>query len=180
MADTEDSAGSQADAENQPPAGDESSQADDRASRDELRKTRNEAQQLRRRLKELEDEKKQRETADLSESERLKKQIDEYQAKEQQWESERRQQRLERDALTAARRLGAIDPEAVAALVREADVEFGEDGSVKGADKAVARLKERHPRLFGAGGSANGGSGGGGTSDDGDMNARIRRAAGRA
>lgn len=89
--------------------------------------------------------------------------------------------KLNRALVMEAVRAGARNPELVAGLIPADAVTLGDDGSVKGADKAVARLAESDAYLFAP---ATPGSGDGGARQstparkDDDMNALLRRAAG--
>lgn len=88
-----------------------------------------------------------------------------------------------RSAVTAAATTaGAIDIDAVLALIPSNAVTVGDDGRVTGADTAVKALLESKPylvgRFTGRNGSAEGGARGEEASGS-DMNALIRRAAGR-
>lgn len=77
--------------------------------------------------------------------------------------SERAQRALVRAAVVAeAQRAGAVDPDAVLAMLPENAVTIGDDDQVTGADAAVKALLEAKPYLVGkptrpAPGSANGG-----------------------
>lgn len=82
---------------------------------------------------------------------------------------ERAQQLSKRTAVVAAAvRAGAVDPDAVFALIDSDAVTIGDDGQVKGADDAVKDLLEAKPYLVGkADGKTNAGGGKSGSADGG-------------
>ncbi len=81
----------------------------------------------------------------------------------------------------AAQAAGAIRPDVVAKLIDRSEVKRDDDGKPTNLKDLLAAATKSYPELFqahGGRGSANGGNTGGAGDDD-DMNARIRRAAGR-
>lgn len=152
--------GTQADPETQPPAGDveaqaaptggEQSQAQpETISLDEAKKLRSEANSLRRRLKDFEDQEKARKDAELSETERLAKRVQELEAAE----SAAKTQLVRERTVTAAARLGFSDPEDAIAIISRTDpavLEPDDDGTLKSVDKALADLAKSKPYLLAA------------------------------
>jgi len=93
---------------------------------------------------------------------------------------ERAQLLSKRTAVVAAAvRAGAVDPDAVFALIDNDAVTIGDDGQVKGADDAVKSLLEAKPYLVGqAGGKNAGGKSGsadGGARGNGDGKKQLSR-----
>jgi hypothetical protein len=119
------------------------------------------------RLKELEDR-------DLNERQRLERDRDEARARAERLESENRETRLRIEVERAARKLGAVDDEAVVALVDRGQLEVDADGRPTNAERVVKELLEKRPFLKGdpkqrepvPGGSKGGGNGSGGTKAD--------------
>lgn len=95
---------------------------------------------------------------------------------------QRLRQREVRDTVTtAALRLGFHDPEDAWRLLDSDALELDEDGEPKNVEPLLKKLAERKPHLVKANGSgsADFGPRGNGASNSGDMNALIRRGAGR-
>lgn len=84
------------------------------------------------------------------------------------------------DAAANAGLRPGVTPTVLYALVRDA-IEFGDDGEPtrKGIDAAIAQVRRDQPGLFAAG-NADAGAGANGVGPTTDMNALLRRAAGRA
>lgn len=126
-----------------------------------------------------------------SEAERLREQVadvDTLRKRAERAEAERdairegaTMERRTRALVLEAVRAGARNPELVAGLVPSDAVTLADDGTVKGADRAIARLVETDAYLFAAPAPA-GGDGGARQSSpvrkEGEMNALLRRAAG--
>lgn len=112
----------------------------------ELRK---ENAQHRTKLKEFED-------AQLSEKEKLEKQLAELQKERDELARERQAARVAEAVTEAARKAGAKYPEAIHRLVT---VELDSHGQPTNLDAQVKAVRERYPELFGASGSADGGAG---------------------
>lgn len=62
------------------------------------------------------------------------------------------------DIISAASKLGAVDPKVVLKLIDRANVTVGEDGTVTGAEEAVKKLLESAPYLKGKGSASDIGS----------------------
>jgi hypothetical protein len=165
------------------------SQADESISLEEAKKLRREAQTLRNRLKTLEEAEKKAKDAELTETDRLKKQLKEAEDKEKAWARER-QERDARDEVLAAltddsdkNTLRAKSPNSARAIFKlvKDDFEYDADGKILNLTQVLQQAKKDYGDLF-AGKSAGSVDGGKGSqSMNGvDMNSRIRQAAGRA
>jgi len=140
----------------------------DTVPKSEHSKVQREAQNLRQRLKALED-------AALSDSEKIAKELDELKTTMSTKDAEVRSLRVE----VLAARAGIVDPEAAAKLL---DWEaLGDDAdNPKKLEAALKQLVKDKPYLAGtAPGGSDGGAGDGSGAEILDMNAAIRRAAGR-
>lgn len=114
--------------------------------------------EIKERLKKLDD----LEAASLSEKERLEKERDDFKA-EAQTATERAQTALIRAAVIAqASKAGAVDPDAVVALLDKSSLTVGDDGQVEGVEDAVTALLEEKTYLVGTNSTPNPGPGGGG------------------
>lgn len=171
-----------------PPAGGGNSPADEPMSLEEAKKLRREAQTLRKRLADIEADQKKAKDAELSETERLKKQLKEAEDKEKTWAAERRE-RDARDAVIAAltdddpKKPRAKSPNAARAIFKliKDDLEYDDKGEVLNLSALLSQAKKDYGDLFAgkAAGSADGGAGAQTPNGAGDMNAQIRRMAGR-
>jgi hypothetical protein len=117
------------------------------------------------------------EDATLSEAERIARRLAEAERRSTELEEQLREQRLRSAVLTAAGRL-SDEPEILLALLDRDTVEWAPDGSPKGLERTLKAIVEAHPKL--ARGAPDFGGGQRGATPAGtDMNAFIRRAAGR-
>lgn len=162
-----------------PQAGAAASQAGDAISLETKKKLDKENQQLRRERDEFAKKLKAREDAELSETERLTKELAEMKGKEATWLVEKRE-RDTRDAVIEAasdEKVGARNPRAVYRLIKD-ELEFDESGRVRNLDESIKKAKAEFPELFGkatgAAGSVNGGAGGRSGAPPQDMNAAFR------
>lgn len=183
MTDETGAAGTQADPAAQPQAGDPESQADkgpeqpatETMSLDEARKLRAEANSLRKRLKEAEER-------DLTEAQRSQKELDDLRKARDGWETERREMQLQMHVADTATRLAFVNPTVAYRLIDRDAVEYDDNGTPRNTEKLLQKLAESEPYLVTPVSPA--GSWGAGTgrpsNSDADMNAQIRRAAGRA
>lgn len=126
--------------------------------RDEVKAGKGTAKELaeaRARLKELED-------AKLSDSEKQANRIRELEAENARLQGVTKATTIERAVRSEATKAGAIEPDAIADLLRGSnEAEFDKDGNVTNAKALVDAAKARYPRMFGARvGSADGGAGG--------------------
>ena len=166
----------------QPPAGDGTGadSTKDTISLDEARKLRAEAASLRKRLKEFEDKAKADDEAKLSELEREKKHRTEAEQERERLKDELRRLSIERAVESAATRIGIIDPDAAVKLLDHSALKFDSKGAVENAETLLKELVKARPYLQGGTRrpSADGGAGNHDAPPS-DMNAAIRRAAGR-
>lgn len=163
---------------NQPQAGTDGAPAatDDTLSLEEARKLRSEAKNLRERLKALEDEKRQRDEADLSAAQKLEREKAALEAERSQLST-----RL-RDAETKAiaARLG-VKPDLVDTVSALIDWDDVDANDAKAIERAIKELVKERPSLSGKSDGLEGGRrSANGREGEGDMDSIIRRAAGRA
>jgi hypothetical protein len=147
-----------------------------------LDKERKERRDHERRAKELETWKRNREQADLSETERRDARIKELEGKEQAWEREKRDLRLQTAITAAGTKAGAVYPEQLHRLVDDGAIEWTESGQPRNLVSIINTMKTEYPALFrshGGAGNADAGAGSGAPPADASMSALIRRAAGR-
>jgi hypothetical protein len=125
------------------------------------------------RLKEYED-------AKLSEQDRATKRIAELESERDTLATTLQDINTRGAIERAASAAGAMYPDAVARVVDRSALVFGKDGDITNMDAVMADTLKRYPALFGRNGSGDGGPRGDvGGAGDGDMNATIRRLAGR-
>lgn len=156
-------------------AGAQGGEGEETLSVEEARKLRSEAKNLRTRLKANEDELSKLKNAGLSEEEQRKAELGERDEKIGTLEKQNRALKVQ----VAASKVGIVDPEAAAALLDWDQVDDPDDP--KSLERALKQLVEKRPWLRNAnGGGADGGAGRQEQGGTGDMNALIRRAAGRA
>jgi len=170
MSDENGATGTQADPETQPPAGTSPAQAASEAgenqpesiSLEEAKKLRSEANSLRRRLKELEEADRQRAEADLTETQRLQKRLDELEAERERLATAQQEQAIRMATVTAAARQGFANPELAFRLIDRSAVEMDEAGEPRNIPALLAALLKAEPYLAGAAtrptGSADGGA----------------------
>lgn len=184
--DTAPGAAAQAATETAPPAGGSSTddstkestsattQAVETISLETKKKLDKEALQLRRERDELAKKLKDREDAELSETERLKKRQKELEDSNATLLAQIRDRDAREAVTVAARKLGALDPSATYLLVK-GELRFDDKtGEVLEVDAALKKAKAEFPTLFGrAAGSADGGSGSRASAST-DMNAWLR------
>lgn len=147
-----------------------------------LESERKRARDFERRFKDLDAKLRQREQADMSESERAAARIKEYEAKEQAWEREKQSLRLQTAVTAEATKAGAVNPEILHRLVDAGAVEWTETGQPRNLTSIVNGLKREYPAMFrthGGAGNADAGAGTGSNQAELSMNTLIRRAAGR-
>lgn len=144
-------------------------------SLDEAKKLRSESASLRKRLKEAEAAVQKFEMQNQTEAEKREAAL--AAAEERASTAESRYRKAVGRAAVAeeASKSGAISPKAIHALIQDA-IEFDDEGSPTNVAALVEKLRTEEPALFRTP-SADGGKGAPATSQD--MNALIRRAAGR-
>lgn len=118
--------------------------------------------------------------ADLSETERLGRELAELRAERDELVRSERERALRYASLEAATRLGFRDPELAVRLLDRDAVETRDDGTPRNVERLLADVLERAPYLGRAGTGGDFGGGPRGQAPAGsDMNSLIRRAAGR-
>jgi Phage minor structural protein GP20 len=124
----------------------------------EAAKWRRQAEEKDKSLKKIEEER-------LSEEEKLKRRVAEYEQKEQDWEKERKETRIRDAVLESARAAGSPKPEGIYRLIDTSGIDVGDDGTtVTGVDAAIGKAKTDYPELFrAAAGNVNGAARGQGT-----------------
>ncbi len=136
-----------------------------------LRPHEREAKRLAKELKDAQQALKAREDADLSEVEKLKRDLTTVADERTHYQSQLRELRA-KDAVVSAAAL-AIKPDAIWRMLRT-DVEFDDDGQPANIKALVDGVKRDFPELFrSANGNADGGVNGRAVIND-DMNTRIR------
>lgn len=158
----------------QPQAGGADDEGQAAVQRDrEIEKLRKEAASYRTKLREFEDR-------DKSE---LQKALDRAEQAEKAHEAERaarRQDRLQMASFTAARKLGFRNPDIAYRLLDVDDIDFGDDGNAKNVETLLEKVAKAEPYLVNSATDFGGGPRGKPPTSADDMNARIRKATGRA
>jgi hypothetical protein len=149
-------------------------------SEESARKLRSENKAMRERLKNAEKALAEREKAELTDNQRLERELkertDEIAERDKQLTAAEREMRSLRTQ-TVAHELGFIDPELAEPLLDWDDLDANDPKQVKAA---LRELLKRKPHLVRNRDSIDAGAGRNSqTLDDSDMNARIRAAAGR-
>lgn len=133
--------------------------------------------------KELEDlraQVKAAEDAKLSDTDRLSKRVTELEEELSKSRDAAATAALDTEIVSAARKAGAIDPDAMPSLIDKAGIEKDAKGAPTNIDKLLADLRKSKPMWFGKPGTFDGGARGNGDGDGKtDMNALIRQKAGR-
>lgn len=163
-----------------PGAGPDPSSTDDRAAanhREALARIASERDALRTELKTLREK-------DLPEAERTSRRLAELEQSERTWQMERQDLRMEAQAIRVASKLDYYDAEdALGWLARHRDrVEFDDKGNPTNLEKLLRELAKENPRYLKAAAQPRGSAEGGTRGEAGgviDMNAALRRAAGR-
>lgn len=117
----------------------------------ELAKVRREAAQRRKREEALEKQLKEKEDAELSETERLKKQVAEYQKKDADKDKTLQERTISYEIRLASKDYGIVDTQAAELLIDRDLLEYDEDGKIeeKTLDKAMQKLVKDRPWLVG-------------------------------
>lgn len=124
-------------------------QAELKRTRAALKAANAEAAKRRKELKRFEEDEQKRKDAELSESERLQKELAAAQAAQADAEARVNDVLLRSEVERAAVKAGFVDPEVAYQLADLSEVEIDEeDGSVSGADKAVKALAKEKPYLL--------------------------------
>jgi uncharacterized protein (DUF885 family) len=167
----------QAPATGAPEVGEAGQRAIDR-EREARRTAERERNELRARIKAIEEK-------DLPEAERVSRRLTEYEERNRELEQRLRDTSLRSAVVGTASRLGFADPDDAVRLVDRTSLEFDDAGEPKDVEKALKALLAAKPYLASTAvrpsGSADAGNAGTSATDGTiDMNALIRRDAGRA
>lgn len=119
-----------------------------------IQKQRDEAKELRAKARQADDaltRLKEIEDADKTELQKLEERVAEFEQREQQWQTEKRDTALRLAVAEKAQELGIVSPRlALAALKLEgADVEWSDGGEPTNLDSLLSDLLEREPGLRG-------------------------------
>jgi len=146
-----------------------------------LKRVRGEAAENRTKLREREEKDEAARRAAMTDLERTAAERDEARAAAAERERTIRHLTARTTIFEAATKAGFRNPELAYRLVDLDTLEYTDDGTPKGVDAALRKVLERDPYLASAkgGGDFGGGPRGGGDGSGQDMNAFIRRAAGR-
>ncbi len=144
-------------------------------SNDDLKALQDRLAAQERELKSAQEKLKEKENADLSAQQRAERERDEAQKRLEESESAALGLRVQ----VAAQKLGVL-PEAIEDVAKLLDLSTVTDkDDPKAIERAVRALLEKKPHLIGVEG-VDGGAGGGGRAGKTDMNALLRKAAGRS
>lgn len=146
--------------------------------REELEEARREAAKLRAESKRRADADKAAEDAKLSEAERIQRELAELKAKNQELEQRDRENAFQRSAISVATKLGFRNPDMAARLIDRTQVDWTDAGQPRNLERLLGEILRSDPYL-GRSTPDFGGGNRGGTPQGTDMNAFIRRAAGR-
>lgn len=142
----------------------------------ELAEARKEAAKSRTELKKLSDAQKAADDADLSEVEKLKRQVDELTAERTAQVTAQREQAIHMAAVTAAARLGFADPEDAYALLDRDAIETDDAGAPRNISNLLAALLKAKPYLGAAHARPMGSADGGARSGDPTLADQIKTA----
>lgn len=126
---------------------------------------------------------REREEAEKSELERLREAAQKAEAERQAALAAANERLIRAEVKAVAADLGIVDPDAAYALMDRSGVTVDDDGQVQGVKAALEALAKSKPYLVRQDAASRSGAdfaGGSGDSRKADMNAIIRRAAGRA
>ncbi len=113
-----------------------------------LRAANKEAAERRKLLEQYESEKKQREEAELSELDRLRKRLSEEQAEREKALAELQAIRLRSAIVSEAANIGFIDPHDAYTMIDLAEIEIDDNGQVTNAKDLLEGLAKRKPYLL--------------------------------
>jgi hypothetical protein len=143
-----------------------------------LDKERKAARDASKQLKSLQAELDQLRNAGKSEEEQREAALKSLQTEAERWKTRALESAARVAVSDAAAKANAIEPAAIFALVSR-DIDYDDDGQPTNVADVIANARKAYPGLFrAAAGSGDGGKGGTGAEAN-DMNALIRRAAGR-
>jgi hypothetical protein len=116
-------------------------------SLEEAKKLRSEAQNLRKRMKAYEDAERQVQEAQLSETERLKKQHSDLQAQHDTYTRQMQERIVRYEVERQATQLGIIDPDAAVRLLDWSELEYDEQGTPTNTEKLLQALIKKRTYL---------------------------------
>ena len=165
-------------AESETPGGDVGGADDLTALRRALDEERKQRRAFERSLKEITTARQQEADAKKTDVERLTAELAALRAERDKAAADLVARDVRDAVVDAATRAGARRPIAVYKLIAD-ELETGDDGKPSNVGKLIESLKKAEPDLFRSAGSADGAARGLGTPANADMNALLRRAAGR-
>lgn len=161
------------------PAGDEPGHGDDIAAmRRALEEERKQRRAFERQYKDLATRQQQADDAAKSEAQKLAEQLTKLSAERDRALADLAARDVREAVVSAAERAGARRPLAVYRLIAD-EMDLDEAGKPTNVAKLIDSLKKSEPDLFRTNGSADGAARGVAPSAGADMNALLRRAAGR-
>lgn len=161
------------------PAGDEAGNADDVAAiKRALDEERKQRKAFERQVKELSSKQQQIDDAAKSETQKLAEQLTKLSAERDRALADLAARDVREAVVAAAERSGARRPLAVYRLIAD-EMDLDDAGKPTNVAKLIDSLKKSDPDLFRSNGSADGAARGVAPSAGADMNAMLRRAAGR-
>lgn len=119
-------------------------------SLDEARKLRGENKSLRQRLRDAEAKAANQDGETLSELERTARERDTVTARYDALVGALKTERLTTAAVSAAAKVGAIEPGAIARMIDRDAIEWDDDFAPENIESLVADLRKAHPKLFSA------------------------------
>lgn len=122
---------------------------------------------------------KELEAESMGEKEKIERERDELKERVADLEGQVRSGADKATLVAAAKKAGARNPELVARVVDHSSIKRDDDGSISNAKDLIDSAKSESPELFEPKGSADQGARTGGKTTGSDMDARIRKAAGR-
>jgi hypothetical protein len=147
--------------------------------RRELEDLRKEAAKARTENKRLTDAQKAAEDAKLSETEKLQRDLAAREQRIKDLEALDREREFQRTSETIATKLGYLYPDLASGLIDRTKIDFAEDGRPRNIERLLSELLKDRPKLGRSAPDFGGGNRGGAAPQSTDMNAFIRRAAGR-
>lgn len=145
----------------------------------ELAELRKEAAKYRTENKRLTDAQKAADDAKLSEADRLQRQLDELKAQNADLLAREKESIFQRAATAAATKLGFRNPDLAARLLDRSSVDFNDAGQPRNLERLLGEVLKAEPYL-GRSAPDFGGGNRGAVPQGTDMNAFIRRSAGRS
>jgi hypothetical protein len=148
------------------------------AIRAELEELRKEAAKYRTENKRLTDAQKAADDAKLSEADRLQRQLDELKAQNADLQAREKESAFQRAAIAAATKLGFRNPDLAARLLDRSSIDYNDAGQPRNLERLLGEILRAEPYLGRSAPDFGGGQRGAAPQGT-DMNAFIRKAAGR-